>query len=181
MSLAPLRSLHFESHLGWGVREHPGKGPRVAQVWKKKPDNWPKEDKGPAELTYINDLTSLLRSSSSLGRMSTPFLSVLLLAHLNTLFLCFLSHLLLYYVSNNKLCTCIYSFCLCDKCIFSVGAKIQGKIAFSFWPLLVQWLGFPVLIQATQVQFLGRKLRMYFMPPLTATSLSLRTRSCCCC
>ena len=33
-------------------------GPRVGQVWKKKPDNWLKINKDPEELTYRNDLTA---------------------------------------------------------------------------------------------------------------------------
>ena len=48
-------------------------------------------------------------------------ISVLLLSHLNKLFLFVLSHLC--YVFNNKLCTCIYSFCLCDTCIFHRGQR----------------------------------------------------------
>ena len=38
---------------------------------------------------------------------------------------------------------------------------------------MVWWLGFLVFIQASQVQFLDRKLRSCFMPPLTAASLRL--------
>ena len=36
--------------------------------------------------------------------------------------------------------------------------------------MLVSWLGFRALIQATQVQFLGRELRCHFTQPLTAAS-----------
>ena len=34
------RILHFEVYLGWRVNAHQREGPRVGQVWKKKPDNW---------------------------------------------------------------------------------------------------------------------------------------------
>ena len=74
MSLAPPRSLPFEICLGWGVQAQPGKGPRMGQVWKKKPDNWLKVNKDPEELTYINDLTVCLPLSSSLGGTPIPFL-----------------------------------------------------------------------------------------------------------
>ena len=71
-----------------------------------------------------------------------------------------LSHLLLCYVSNNKLCTCFYCFASVRNAFF-IGGKCQG----------VWWLGFLVFIQATQVQFLGRELRSHFTTPLTAVSL----------
>ena len=45
----------------------------VGQVWEKKPDNWPKVNKGPEEVPYINDLPASLLSSSSLGGMLHPF------------------------------------------------------------------------------------------------------------
>ena len=48
----------------------------VGQLWKKKPDNWPKVNKGPEEVPYINDLPASLLSSSSLGGMPAPFLLV---------------------------------------------------------------------------------------------------------
>ena len=51
----------------------PREGPRVDQVWEKKPDNWPKVNKGPEEVPYINDLPASLLSSSSLGGMLHPF------------------------------------------------------------------------------------------------------------
>ena len=54
---------------------HIGKRPTAGQVWKKKPDNWPKINKDPEELPYISDLTASLLLSSSLGRTPTPFLS----------------------------------------------------------------------------------------------------------
>ena len=114
----------------------------------------------------MNDLTTSLLHSSSLEGTPTPFTSgcaslpcIYLL--LNKPFLWVLSH----HVSNNKLCTCIYSFCLSEKCIF------PGIIPYSLKLLLVWWLGFLSLIQATQVQFLGWELRSHFTPPLTAASL----------
>ena len=57
------------------MRVHVGEGPEADQVWKKKPDNWPKVNKEPAELTYIDDFTASLLPSSSLGRTPTPLLS----------------------------------------------------------------------------------------------------------
>ena len=93
-----------------------------------------KEDKDPEELTYMSDISGSLLCSSSRGVSHTLSLwvciSALLLSQLNKPFLYVLSHLLLCYVSNNKLCTCIYSFCLHEKCIFNWG-KIQEKIATS--------------------------------------------------
>ena len=118
--------------------------------------------KDPEELPCINDLTAPSLRSSSLGRTPTPFVSgwaSLPCFHLNKLFLCVLSHLLCY-VSNNKLCTCFYSFASVRN-VFFTGGKSQG----------VWWLGVLVFIQATQVQFLGRELRSPFTPPLTAASL----------
>ena len=50
--------------------------------------------------------------------------------YLNKPFLYVLSHLLLSCVSNNKLYTCIYSFCLHGKNIFFTGGEDQGKISF---------------------------------------------------
>ena len=119
-------------HLGKKLRMHVGEGPWAGQVWKKKPDNWSKVNKDPEELPYINDLTTHFLCSSSLGRTPTPLLSgcaSLPCFGLNKLFLCVLSHLLLCCVSNNKLCTCFYSFCLLEKCIFQWGQE-PGKICF---------------------------------------------------
>ena len=107
---------------------------RLGRVrWKKKPDNWPKVNKDLEELTYIRDLTASSLRPSSLGRTPTAFLSgcaSLPCFCLNyTLFLCVLLHLLLRYVSNNKLCTCFYSFCLLEKCIFHWGKGPGGLVA----------------------------------------------------
>ena len=49
-------------------------------------------------------------------------ISALLLSQLNKLSLYVLSCLFCY-VSDTKLFTCIYSFCLCDKCIFHWGQR----------------------------------------------------------
>ena len=38
----------------------PREGPKVGQVRKKKPDNWPKEGKDPEELPHVNDLSASL-------------------------------------------------------------------------------------------------------------------------
>ena len=101
------------------------KGPRVGQVWKKTPDNWPQVNKGLAELSYMNYLATSL-PCFSLGRMPTPLLSgcASLPGFGSTRSFSVFSHLLLSCVSNNKLCTCLfvclffYSFCLLGKCSF---------------------------------------------------------------
>ena len=54
-------------HLGKKLRTHVGEDPRAGQVWKKKPDNGPKVNKDLEELPYINDFTTSLLHSSSLG------------------------------------------------------------------------------------------------------------------
>ena len=54
MSLAPPRSLHFKIHLGSGVCGYPGEGPRIGQVWKKKPDNWAERRQRPGR-TALSD------------------------------------------------------------------------------------------------------------------------------
>ena len=76
MHLASPSSLYFELHLGWAVHVHPEKGPKVGQVWKKKPDNWLKVNKDLEELTYINDLTTP-SLHSSLFRETPHTLSIL--------------------------------------------------------------------------------------------------------
>ena len=65
-------------HLGKKSYMYVGKGPRADQVWKKTPDNWPRVNKNPKELSHINDLTSSLLCSSSLPGHSHPFISALL-------------------------------------------------------------------------------------------------------
>ena len=53
---------------------HLGEGPRVGQVWKKKPpDDWLKINKDSEEPTYINGLTISLLRFSSLGGRPHPF------------------------------------------------------------------------------------------------------------
>ena len=54
---------------------------------------------------------------------------------------------------------------------FFTGGKDPGENSFYLLTLLVWWLGFLVLIQATQVQLLGRELRSCCTPPLAATLL----------
>ena len=77
---------------------HVGEGPRVGQVWKKKPDIVQREETYPEELPYVKDLTASFLRSSSLEGKPTPFLSEYALASiLAKQFLCVLSHLLLCY------------------------------------------------------------------------------------
>ena len=86
-----------------------------------------KEDKDPEELPYINDLTASLPCSSSRGGCSHPSS---LAVRLPCFCLWVLSLLFLCCVSDNKLCTCIYSFCLCDKGTFFTGDKYPGENNF---------------------------------------------------
>ena len=122
----------FEIHLGWRVHAHPGEGPRVGQLWQKKSDNWPEERQGPGRTAVCKWLDRLF--PAPLPREAAHSLSLwvcisaLLLSYQ---FLFVLSHLLCY-ISNDKLYTCIYSLYVCDKRIFSLRAKIQGKLASNF-------------------------------------------------
>ena len=126
MSLAPPRSLHFGIPLGWEVCVHLREDPRVGQVWKKKPDNWPKGRQRPRTALYkwLNPLfTALLLVRRDTHTLSLwVCISALLLSQLNKPFLYVLPYLFCY-VSNNKLCTCIDSFCLHDKSIFHWGQR----------------------------------------------------------
>ena len=45
---------------------HTEEGPRVVQVRKKKPDNWPNVNKDPEQLPYINDLYHYIYISDAL-------------------------------------------------------------------------------------------------------------------
>ena len=67
MSLAPPRSLHFETHLDWEVYAHPREAPRLGQVWKKKSDNWPGGRQRPRRADLYKWPNGLLLCSSSLG------------------------------------------------------------------------------------------------------------------
>ena len=153
MSLAPPGSLRFEIHLGSGVRVHPGECPSVGQVWKKKPGNWPEGRQRPrrtALYKWLNRLiTALLLTRRGVHTLPLRVcISALLLPQLSRPFLCVLP--LLFCVSDNKLCTCIYSFCLCDKRdFFSTGDKNPGENnSLASSPLLVWCPGFLVPIQA---------------------------------
>ena len=104
----------------------PVEDPRVGQVWGKKPDNWP-EGRHRLRRTdfYKCDLTaSLLCSSSSLGGIPTCFLSLCAslpcsyLNWTNRFSMCSPTSCAMFLIIN---CTCIYSFCLHDKCVFHWG------------------------------------------------------------
>lgn len=144
----------------------------VGQVWTKKPDNWPKVNKGPEEVPYINDLPASLLSSSSLGGMLHPFSwceHLCLASVLPKLFLCVLFHLFLCFVSNNKLCLFL-QFLHSWLMNFSMRAKNQGKFASNLQPLMVWWLEFLIFIQPIHIQFLGKELRSSFTPLFIANS-----------
>ena len=53
---------------------------------------------------------------------------------------------------------------------FFDGSKDQGILLLTSKPPVDSQLGFLVFIEGTQVQFLGRELRVHFKPPLTAVS-----------
>ena len=73
-TLTPL-GLWAGIHFGKMLHAHVGKCPRAGQVWKKKPDNWPKISQDLEELSYINGLTVYSLHSSSFRGTPTPFLS----------------------------------------------------------------------------------------------------------
>ena len=107
--------------------------PKVGQVWGKKPENWPDGRQRPGRTAlykWLNGLfMGLLLTRLGIYTLSLQVcISVLLLTQLNKPTLSVLSHLLLCYVSNNKFCTCIYSFGLCDKCIFHWGQRCREKV-----------------------------------------------------
>ena len=54
---------------------HVGKGPTAGQVWKKKPDNWPKVNKDPEELPCVTDLATSSMCCSPSEEPPTSFLS----------------------------------------------------------------------------------------------------------
>ena len=132
MSLALPRSLHFKIHLGWGVFAYSGKGPSIGQVWKKKADNWPegRQRHGRTALyKWLNCLFTVLHTRA----MPTALLSgcaslpCFCLSWTSCFSVCFPTCCCA--MSHNKLCTCTYSFCLCDKCIFTEG-KDPGETSF---------------------------------------------------
>ena len=83
-------------------------------------------------------------------------------------FLCVLSHLLLGSAPNNKPCTCIYSFCLREKCIFTEDND-PGKNSFS--PLALA--GLVARIPGSQPGYLGSI-------PGQGIRISLHTTAHCC-
>ena len=99
-TVCDAKGFWARNHLGKKLLIYVEEGHRVGQVWKKKPDNWLKVNKDPEELTYINDLTSSLLCSSSLGGHPHTLslqvcISALLPSQLNKLFTYVLSDLLL--------------------------------------------------------------------------------------
>ena len=136
MSLAPPRILNFKIYLGCRVCEHPMGGPRVGQVWKKKAGNWPDGKWRPRRIgLYKWLIISLVGNAHTLSLWVC--ISALLLPQLNKPLLYMLSHLL-FCVSNNKLCTCIYGFCLCDKHTFQWEQKFREKQLLAYSPC---WFG----------------------------------------
>lgn len=69
-------SLCAGIHLDKKMRMHIGKGPRAVQMWKRSEIIGQRKTKIQKNCPYINDLTTSLLHSSSLGRMPKPFLWV---------------------------------------------------------------------------------------------------------
>ena len=128
-------SLRDPSWQGGGGVCSSREGPRIGQVWKKKSDNWLNVDKTERTDLY-KGLKRLLTTlpltqrdpPNSEGRPHSFSLSVSRPCFcLSKQFLYVLSHFLLCYISNNKLCIFIYSFCLHDKGIFHWGQRYREK------------------------------------------------------
>ena len=102
--------------------------------WIKRPNNWLKVNKDQGELTHIDHLTASLLCSFSLGGCPhhlSPAVHLCLASILaKKAFLYVFLHLLLSYVSNYKLCTCIYrwsSGSQNSKLIYWAKYKMSGK------------------------------------------------------
>ena len=80
---------------------------------------------------YIHDLMASLPHSSSLGRAPIPLLSGLYfcLASVLNKHNVSLCATLLYCISDNKLCTCFYGFCLFEKFLFQT-QQARGELYF---------------------------------------------------
>ena len=115
----------------------------------------------------MNDLTASLLCFSPQGDTHTLSLQVCIplpgLSLLNKSFLCQLSHLLLRYVSKNKLCTCIFQLFASRINAFLLGAKIQGRGEISCYPIALTCLvvrspgfhrGYPGSIPREEVKIL---------------------------
>ena len=127
------------------LNTHLGEGPRTDRSGvikkKKKKDNWPKLNKDQRGLSYIKDLNHLFTMLFLIrGGNPHPFslcIYFCLASVLSKLFLCVLSHIQCY-VSNNKCCSCIYSFWLLETFLLSNGRKKQGYFA-SGLPWRLRW------------------------------------------
>ena len=116
-------------HLGNKLHRHVWEGPRVGQGWKKKKNNWPRVKKRPGRnglYKWQLHLYELLLTSGEAHNLSLQVYLFLASVLTNCLPVCSPICCCAMYVSNNKLCTCIYSFCLHEKCFFT-GAKAREK------------------------------------------------------
>ena len=109
---------------------------------------------------YVKSLAQLLCAAHSGLLRSSLGVYFRLASVLNNLFL---------YVSSNNFGTCFYSFCLLETFLLSKMVRAKGTLHLAPG---VQCLEFLILHQATQVQYLGRKLRSLFS---TAHCVSLRS------
>ena len=133
MSLAPPRSLYFQINFGWGLHEQLGDGLRVAKVWRKKPDNWPERRQRPGRTDLHKWLLLPLHCIPPHWGHPHP-LQVCISASLclnwkNPFSVCSPNSCCA--ISNNKHCTCFYSFCFCEQCMFFWGQSSREKIASS--------------------------------------------------
>lgn len=132
--IASPRSLHFEIHIGWGLCGHQGQGPRVGQVWRKKPNNWPegRQRWGRTEVyKWLNRLLmGLLLTRGCLypfrsGCTSLPCFSVCFPT-------CAMSLVPAFIVSASVIN------------VFFTGSKVPGRS--SFWPLAIAGLVARILV-----------------------------------
>ena len=101
----------------------PRKGPRIDQVWKKKPDIWLKVNKGLEELTHINDnplLTSGVPTSFLSRCVSLPCLTK------QTASLCVLPLVLLLLLSRfSRVQLCVTPYTAAHQAPLSLGFSRQ--------------------------------------------------------
>ena len=140
----------------------PGKGLRIGQVWKKKPDIWLKVNKGLEELTHINDLSSCLLCSSSLVGCPHPLSP--------DVYLCLASILTKQTVSLYALPLVVVLSLIINSVPAFTAFASKRNVFFTFYWAKIQWKiasasnhcwsagkDYWFLIQATQVQLLSRE------------------------
>ena len=76
MLICDSMGLSTGIHLGKQLCVHVGKGSRVGQVWKKKPDNWPKGRQRPGRTALYKRLNHLFTALLLLSREDVHTLSL---------------------------------------------------------------------------------------------------------